>query len=145
MVGAHDDRYRLARPAGAKGWGGRADDWSAVEGNAGQVAFTRLLISACVVLCSEARRAPGSGLNGLSPVEGDTEFDDPEQHDQEIGNTRANSARMLPPRWREAEQAVRLRGFDELSARETQVLSGLMIGLSPGRRWPSGTTCRSKR
>ncbi|MDH4280091.1 MAG: response regulator transcription factor [Acidimicrobiia bacterium] len=34
-------------------------------------------------------------------------------------------------RERQAEQAVRLRGFDELSARETQVLSGLMIGLSP--------------
>ena len=34
-------------------------------------------------------------------------------------------------RERQAEQAVRLRGFDELSARETQVLSGLMTGLSP--------------
>ncbi|MDH3300499.1 MAG: response regulator transcription factor [Acidimicrobiia bacterium] len=34
-------------------------------------------------------------------------------------------------RERQAEQAIRLRGFDELSERESQVLSGLMSGLSP--------------
>ena len=34
-------------------------------------------------------------------------------------------------RERQAEQAVRMRGFDQLSDREGQVLNGLMIGLSP--------------
>lgn len=34
-------------------------------------------------------------------------------------------------REQQAEQAVRLRGFDQLSQRESQVLDGLMTGLSP--------------
>ncbi len=34
-------------------------------------------------------------------------------------------------REQEAAQAMRLRGFDDLSERESQVLSGLMTGLSP--------------
>lgn len=34
-------------------------------------------------------------------------------------------------REQQAEQAIRLRGFDELSERESQVLTGLMDGLSP--------------